>query len=323
MRVIHKLEDARLARPAVVSIGNFDGVHLGHRRIVAQVLAEAIRRAAASVLVTFAPHPLRILAPARAPCPLTTMPDRLALLERLGLDAVVVLPVHAEFLALSADEFLARFNAAIPACAFVEGVDFNFGRDRGGDVETLRRAGAGGRWDVLIADTVRCDALPGAPAVHSGVIRAALRDGRVADAAAMLGRPHRLTGVVERGDGRGRTIGFPTANIGAIPQCLPAPAVYAAWAQVSDGRVFSSAVNIGPQPTFGQDSSRVEAHLIGFAGNLLGEPIALELVEQLRPQQRFASVGELVAQIRRDVGAAGVACEKMPPAADSGRPLRS
>lgn len=289
------------ARPVVLTIGNFDGVHRGHRRLVDTARAAAAKNGGRVVAMTFDPHPLAILAPQRTPARLTTLPERLDLLELVGVDAAIALRTDRELLAIAADEFLALLRDKLAPRVIVEGPTFNFGRGRAGSVETLRSHAAGLGYEAIIVAELYGRELGGNPPINSSAIRAAILDGRVSDASAMLGRPYRVAGVVGHGDNRGHAIGFPTANLEAIPHLLPGEGVYAAAAQLTDGAIELAAVNIGPQPTFAQMKSRVEAHLLDFDRDLRGRRVGLHLLSRLRGQARFESVDALVAQIGRDV----------------------
>lgn len=288
---------------AALSIGNFDGVHRGHMRIF-EILCDAARRGDLTTLaVTLDPHPLAVLSPERAPAMLTTLDEKLRLIERCGLDACLVLPSEPALLGLAADEFLARLVERCRPRLFVEGPDFNFGRARGGSIETLQAGARRYGYSVQALPTFHCDELASRPRISSSSIRQALVDGRLDDANTMLGRPYRIVGTVVGGEQRGRTIGFPTANLDGIPHLLPQHAVYAAVAQLDDDALHLAAVNIGPQPTFGGQASRVEAHLLDHSGDLSGRRMALHLLERLRPQMRFDGADALVAQLHRDVDA--------------------
>jgi len=290
---------------SVVTIGNFDGFHRGHRQMLAAARQAAAPLDVPLVAITFDPHPIAVLHPERAPARLTTHAEKLALLAAAGADVAIVIAATPEFLALSADAFLDRLMRACHPRVIVEGPTFSFGHDRAGTVDTLRAAGERLGFEVQIVPRVRAPELPGNPEINSSAIRAAIGAGRVADARTMLGRPHRLTGLVGSGHGRGGRFGFPTANLDGVPQLVPEHGVYAALAQLDDGTQWPAGVNIGPQPTFGQDTSRVEAHLLGFDGDLRGRRVGLHLLSWLRSQQRFDTADDLTAQLRRDL--AGVA----------------
>lgn len=288
----------------VLTIGNFDGVHRGHARLIATARGVAERHGATVTALTFHPHPLTVLAPERAPALLTTLREKLLLLGRLGVAGCIVLRTDRDLLEQQAADFLASLVAHCRPRAFVEGPDFRFGRGRTGSAETLQEHAARWGYEVHAVPGLHCAELPTNPMISSSSIRQALRDGRVHEANAMLGRPYRITGTVGKGAGRGAGLGFPTANLGVIVHMLPQEAVYAAAAQLGDGALHLAAVNIGPQPTFEQSQPRVEAHLLDYQGDLRGRRIALHFLARLREQQRFAAPADLVAQLGRDVAAA-------------------
>jgi riboflavin kinase/FMN adenylyltransferase len=287
----------------VLTIGNFDGVHLGHQHLLRTVRALAGERDATGVAITFDPHPIAILAPQQTPERLTTLDERLYLMEHFGSEFVIVLRTDRVLLSQTAEEFLGRLADRCRPRAIVEGPDFHFGRGRRGDVETLRAHASELGYELCVVAPARCEALPGAPIVNSSAVRRALLDGDVAAAHAMLGRPYRIRGTVVRGDGRGGPIGFPTANLSGVPHMLPAAGVYACAAQLESGAMRAAAVNIGGQPTFGSENLRIEAHLLDYSGDLLGQRLGVHLLSRLRGQIRFPGVEALVEQLRRDAAA--------------------
>jgi riboflavin kinase/FMN adenylyltransferase len=288
---------------AVLSIGNFDGVHRGHTRLIEQAHAVATRLSASVLIMTFNPHPLAVLSPERAPALLSTNAERMALLAQAGAGCCIVLRSEPELLAQRAEDFLARLVAHCRPRALVEGPDFNFGRGRTGGIATLEQHAHRWGYEVHVVPAVHCAELPTNPTISSSSIRQALRDGRMVEANAMLGRPYRVSGRVGRGEARGAKLGFPTTNLEAVVHLLPQHAVYAAVAQLPDGTLHMAAVNVGPQPTFEQAQPRVEAHLLDFTGDLHGQRIGLHFLARLREQQRFASPAALVAQVQRDIAA--------------------
>lgn len=290
------------AAGTVITIGNFDGVHIGHQALL-QECCNAARGGESVVAVTFDPHPIEILAPTRTPPKLTTLAERVALLRMAGADQVVAHRTDAALLDRTARDFLEWVAMRLRPRAIVEGPTFNFGRDRAGDVNTLREHAARLGYQAIVLDERRCDAIQDRPQVNSSAIRAAIRGGEVDKAMRMLGRAHRLVGRVGHGHHRGVTIGFPTANLEQIAQMLPAEGVYAAIAQTADARDFLAAVNFGPQPTFEQPTPRVEAHLLDFSGDLRGQLLGVKLLKRLRGQVRFNGVEELISQLKRDVEA--------------------
>jgi riboflavin kinase / FMN adenylyltransferase len=287
----------------VLTVGNFDGVHCGHARLVETAHSVARRLGAGVAVMTFDRHPLAVLAPERAPAQLVTLPERLALLERLGVQACIVLHSEPELLARSAADFLASLITHCRPRALVEGPDFHFGRGRTGTLATLQEHAAQWGYEVHAVPAQHCAELPTAPIISSTSIRQALRDGRIDEANAMLGRPYRISGVTGMGEGRGAGLGIPTANLHGVTHLVPQEAVYAAVAQLAGGGLYLAAVNVGPQPTFDQATSRIEAHLIGYHGDLLNQDLGLHFLARLRTQTRFSGPDELVAQIRRDVSA--------------------
>jgi riboflavin kinase/FMN adenylyltransferase len=305
MRVFRDLEhlSPALFRAPAVTIGVFDGVHRGHRAII-DALRDAAREAQGdAVVVTFDRHP-RLVLTGEAPPAITSLEHRLVLFERAGVDAAVVLHFDAALAKKSAEDFLAEILLGrIGARTLVLGADSHFGRGREGTIAFLeaRRERLG--FALKAVPLVPADAA-GAGPVSSTAIRRAIAEGRLADAAAMLGRPLSLLGRVERGDERGRTLGFPTANLALHHEVCPPRGVYAARVEV-DGVRYRTLVNIGTRPTFGGSPSlHVEAHLLAFEGDLYGRVLEVEFLARLRDERRFESVEALVTQIRADRDAA-------------------
>ncbi len=302
MRVYQGIEHYRPpASGVVLTIGNFDGVHLGHRRLVEAARESGRALGAPVVAVTFEPHPLAIIAPQRAPACLTTLKEKVALLEMMGVDATIVLHSDRQLLARTAEQFLIDLVERCRPRAIIEGPTFHFGRGREGTVQTLGDYSARLGFAVTVVDELHSNGVSDRPAINSSAIRTALRQGRLADANAMLGRPYRITGVVGGGQHRGITLGFPTANLCEIPHLLPREAVYVALAQLADDTLHLSAVNIGPQPTFAQAEARVEAHLLDYSGGLDGQRLGVHLLSRIREQIRFNGADELAEQLGRDV----------------------
>ena len=281
-----------------VTVGVFDGVHLGHRHIV-RVLGE---RAAADGLepavITFDPHPLAVVTPDRAPAMLTGIEHRIELLGSLGVELVAVLPFDETVRAWSAEAFVGETIAgALRAGLVVVGTDFRFGRGRAGDVDLLAELGEASGFGVEVVPLVGDD-LP----VSSTRIREMIAGGEVAVAAEALGRPHELWGEVVAGDGRGRSIGVPTANLAVAPgMALPGRGVYAATAGRAREEAIPAVANVGTRPTFDGEDVTVEAHLLEFDEDLYGEVLRLRFVDRIRDEQRFEGPEELVEQIRRDI----------------------
>jgi len=297
------------ARPAV-AVGNFDGVHRGHQALVAQAVAEARAGGGTAVVLTFDPHPSRVLAPQRAPATLVTVAQKAELLARLGVDGLAVLPFTAE-LAAQPPEAFARgvLHDALRAATVVVGAGFRFGQGRAGDASALRRFGRRLGFGV---HALRPVLHQGAP-ISSSRIREALARGDVAAAAEMLGRPFFVDGTVVKGVGRGRTIGIPTANIAPVNETLPGNGVYACWLRAGEGGPPRPAVaNVGRRPTFGGSDITVEAHVLDFDADLYGARARLAFHARLRPEQPFAGAEALVAQIRRDIDQARAALGAAP-----------
>jgi riboflavin kinase/FMN adenylyltransferase len=284
-------------RGGFVAIGNFDGVHLGHRRMIEVLVRNARAANVPAVAFTFDPHPIAILRPGQVPPALCTLDRKAELLDSLGVDCLLAYRTDRELLGLTPDEFFANIiRGELDATGLVEGANFCFGRDRSGDVTCLRRLcdSAGVQLDVVPQVTV------GDVVVSSSVIRPLIQTGRVGDAAVLLGARYRVRGVVSAGAARGRTIGFPTANVTGVETVLPPDGVYAGRAFVA-GRPFAAAINLGPNPTFGETARKLEVHLLVFAGNLYGQALDVEFLQHLRNTVPFANVDELRSQLERDV----------------------
>jgi riboflavin kinase/FMN adenylyltransferase len=286
-----------VCRRGAVTIGNFDGVHRGHAALIEEVRRQAEEIGSPALALTFDPHPLELLRPGQTPPQLNTPEDRSSLLHELGADHVLVLRTTHDLLALRAAEFFGQvIQNRLDAKALVEGTNFGFGRGREGDVTML----AG----LCEAATIRLTVVPpvvlGGGEVSSSRVRSALTAGDVHEAAALLGRPYLLHGLVGHGQRRGQTLGFPTANLEQIRTLLPGEGVYAARVPL-DGKLWPAAANIGPNPTFGENARKIEIHLIGFQGDLYGRSLAVDFVERLRDTRPFKGVGELVEQLRHDI----------------------
>lgn len=283
-----------------MAIGNFDGVHLGHRRIVERLLERAREVDGPAVVFTFDPHPVRLLRPSESPPPLTWTERKAQLLKELGVDWIVAYPTDLRLLELSAQQFFDQIVVgAIGAKAMVEGPNFYFGHDREGTIERLAEmTHAAG----MTLDIVRPVELNG-QLVSSSLIRRLISEGEVATAATMLTEPYRIRGMVTHGAGRGARLGFPTANLEAIDTLLPTIGVYAGRAYVGSQR-FPAAINIGPNPTFGEHALKVEVHLLDRDESLYGEPLEVEFLSKLRDVRAFGSKDELIAQLRDDVARA-------------------
>jgi riboflavin kinase/FMN adenylyltransferase len=320
MRVVTRPEDLPRDTPTVVSIGNFDGLHRGHAALVAQVEAEAarsqdrLRRPVRRAILTLEPHPLALLAPERAPPRIVSRAEKHRLLAAAGVELLYEQPFTPAFAALSPTDFAASvLSVGLGAVAVVVGYDFRYGRGRCGDVNALRASGEAWGFAVREAAAVR---LPDGTPASSSLVRRALIAGDLPLAHLALGRRHAVTGLVEAGDGRGRDLGFPTANITPDGGLLPADGVYAAWLDAGWGP-RPAVVNLGHRPTFVDASPgrRLEAHLLGVAGapNLYGAGVRLTFEARLREERRFSGVEALRAAIEADVAQAAALLGASPP----------
>jgi riboflavin kinase/FMN adenylyltransferase len=288
------------APPAVGTIGNYDGVHLGHQAILERVTREAAARDAPSLLITFSPHPLSIVDPERKPKRLQNRGQKLESLRRTGLSDLLILGFTPALASLSGEEFFGRLIAdRIPLASIHVGENFRFGRGREGDLELLRSIGESHGFEVRGVPPVRADG----HVISSTAVRRALADGDVALARRMLGRPHVVAGEVVHGDGRGRLLDCPTANIEPDNEVLPRPGVYVSETRVIAGR-FPSVTNVGLRPTFGGERVTVETHLLEVREDLYHEQIEVHFLERLRDEKRFDDATELADQIARDRAAA-------------------
>jgi riboflavin kinase/FMN adenylyltransferase len=282
----------------VVSVGNFDGVHLGHASLLSQTKRLADELGGPTVACLFDPHPIAILRPELAPKRLTSVQERSRRMAKLGIDFLVVCQTTKDLLDLSAEAFfdaLVRDN--LKCRGMVEGENFCFGKDRRGDSDLLRQLCDRERIEFRIARMESADG----EMISSTRIRDLLAAGDASETAKMMATPHRISGVVAHGDGRGRTIGFPTANLEGIDVVIPAAGVYAAIATVADQRI-PAAIHIGQSPTFGSGkASKVEVHLIGFDGDLYDQNLSVEFVDRIRGAVRFETADALAQQLGKDL----------------------
>lgn len=292
-----------MTEPSVVTIGNFDGVHHGHRHVLARARALAGSLRADSPLpviaVTFDPHPLEVIAPDHAPLRLSTLHQRIALLRAAGADRVYVLAFTKEMSLWTPDKFVQRVLVdQLKAAGIVIGENFRFGHKAAGDIAFLRAAGEtyGFAVDGLTLDG-------GDVAYSSTLVRSLIAEGEVAQAAEILDHPHTLEGVVVKGDQRGRELGFPTANVPADPDvAVPADGVYAGWVIRAGGDRLPAAISVGTNPTFDGTERRIESYVLDRSDlDLYGETIGIEFVDRLRGQVKFTGVDDLVATIQGDV----------------------
>lgn len=281
----------------IVALGNFDGFHLGHQAVVGRAVERARAEGRPALVASFDPHPMRYFRPDSAWFRLTTLLQRAALVEAAGVEAMLVFQFDSALAGLSAEQFVReRLVHQLGVGGVVTGEDFTFGKSRSGDVRTLA---ARGRDSGFSVDTVAPVNLDGV-IVSSTRIREALRRGDPREAARLLTRPYTIVGRVEHGDKRGRTIGYPTANLALGNYLRPAYGVYAVRGRLEDGRVLAGAANVGVRPTFDPPKELLEVYFFDFEGDLYGQAIEVELIEYLRPEARFDSIEALVAQMAED-----------------------
>jgi riboflavin kinase/FMN adenylyltransferase len=295
---------------AVVTVGNYDGLHIGHQQILQAAKEIAQKKAAQLLVMTFEPHPVRILHPEKAPKILTPRLLKQKLLESFGVDCWLILRTTADILSLSAPEFVEKFLVEpIAPCAVVEGEDFNFGSDRAGNVELLQRLGSVNGFEVTVV-SARTIELEQIIRVSSTMIRYMLEGGEVEDAAAGFGRPYRLIGKIVAGRGKGKELGFPTLNMERPDQLIPAEGVYAGFVSITpsyesvctaDDKI-PAVFSIGQARTFGDEHpTLIEAHLLNEPeSDPEGEYMAMDFIGHIRQQHKFASLNELSNQIARD-----------------------
>ena len=288
------------ARRTAVSVGTFDGLHVGHQKILQSVRERARAAGHRAAAVTFDPHPMRVLQPDRAPLMIQTLSQRLAGFEQMGLDAALVLRFDRALSLVSPEEFIERILVGgMRAGAILVGANFRFGHRGAGDVRLLGELGKRDGFDVEIIPPVEV----GGQIVSSTAIRGAVAGGNVAGAIPLLGRAFSLTGEIRAGAGRGRTILFPTLNLAPEQELLPKHGVYATESAVG-GKLYSSVTNVGTRPTFNGSGVTVESHLFGFTENLTSGPMEVRFHVRIRDEQKFSGPDALRAQIARDIEAA-------------------
>lgn len=306
MRTIHDLRTAKLTGANAVTIGNFDGMHLGHRALVERTSQHAAASGGYSILLTFDPHPAAVLRPDATILHLMPTWERLRHAARLGAEIGVIQPFTRELANLEARDFVALLKQHLAMSTLVVGSDFALGKGRKGDILTLRALGDDFGFSVEVVESVELQGIP----VRSSTIRTALQGGDLDLANALLGRNYSVTGIVALGDKRGRTIGVPTANVQPdLHAVIPANGVYATIARLATPDAlyaFVAATNVGTRPTVDGLHRRVEAHLLDFPpadlpDDLYGQQLTVEFVARLRDEQRFESLDALVAQIRADI----------------------
>ncbi|WP_425396800.1 bifunctional riboflavin kinase/FAD synthetase [Aeoliella sp.] len=299
IRHVHDLPP--IARGGAVSIGNFDGVHRGHACLIERLRQRAAEVNGPAVVFTFDPHPARLLRPEACPLPLTWTERKAELLAELGIDWVVAYPTDMGLLSLSPREFFDRVIVEVlDARAIVEGPNFFFGKNRAGNVDTLAEFAASEGMTLDIVEPIETDG----SMISSSRVRDLVSLGRVGEARKWLTSPYRIRGLVTHGAGRGTDLGFPTANLEGVDTLLPAHGVYAGAAWLGN-RAWPAALNLGPNPTFGDLATKVEVHLIGTDETLYGQILEVDLLERLRDTRAFDSADALTKQLKADVAVAG------------------
>lgn len=298
MEVFRHIEDRSLSTlKPVLTMGNFDGIHLGHQALLQRVVQEARAQGGRSVVLTFEPHPLRILAPERAPRLILTHKDKMRLLENHGVDVVIIQAFNSSFANLPAKEFVQRYLIdRLKVHKVWVGRDLRFGKGRQGRVEDLIRWGAEGGFEVGIVEPIQL----GGIRISSSRIREMIERGCVDEVNPLLGRYHFVSGRVGLGYQRGRHLGFPTANVVTRTEVLPLDGIYATFLQVH-GTQWPSVTNIGINPTFGGGPRTIESYIFDFSGDLYGQRVQLFFVKRIREERRFSSPDLLVEQMKRDV----------------------
>lgn len=296
--------------PHAVTLGNFDGVHVGHRELIRLTREKAASLGTSPVLVTFDPHPLQVLLGEAGPGIVTPLPRKLELFEKTGIDTVLVLPFTRETAAMSAEEFVKTVLAgALGVRDLVIGFNFSLGKNRSGNFTTLRALGERFAFSVTRVPPVTV----AGETVSSTLIRKRINAGDMASAAALMGRMHSVDGTVVPGQARGRTLGYPTANINFSPMLLPPLGAYATWAQVLPGAgapPSMSITSIGTNPTFGGSAVTLETHLLDFSGDLYGKRVRVYFAERLRGEIRFDGKDALVERLGRDAAEARAVLER-------------
>jgi riboflavin kinase/FMN adenylyltransferase len=284
-------------RASIVALGNFDGFHLGHQAVVGRAVARGHHERRPVIVATFEPHPVRFFKPDLPPFRLTSLAQRQELFAYAGADAMLVFSFDAGLAGTSAEDFITQLLARqIAAAGVVTGDDFTFGQGRGGNIEVLKRLGL----KVGIAAEAVAPVLLDGERISSGLIREALTAGDPGTATRLLSRPFAIEGVVERGDQRGRTLGYPTANVRLGDYQRPAYGIYAGRVRLDQDREYAAVVSLGIRPTFEPPVELLEAHLFDFDEDLYGRTIEVALHAFIRPEEKFADVGALSARMKDD-----------------------
>jgi len=299
---------------SVITLGNFDGIHLGHQELVRMVIRRAREINGQSMVVTFRPHPLKVLAPETCPPLISIYEEKIQLFEKLGIDVLVKIPFSLLFAEMTPREFVKGVLCDILGAKDIfVGYNYRFGKGREGTTQTLKQMGREFGFNVHEVEQISLDG----EVISSSKIRQFLKDGEVEHAARLLGRPYAITGIVIKGDSRGKTLGFPTANIASKHSIIPSNGVYAVKLLARE-RCLDGIVNIGVRPTFDTKSLAIEVHVFGFNEDLYGEEITLFFIRRIREEKKFETAEALIGQITRDISTAKDILSESPECIDLG-----
>ena len=298
MKIFRHIEDqGLLVSGTVATMGNFDGIHLGHQTLVRNTVEESQRLGYPSTVLTFEPHPLKVLAPERAPSLILSYEDKMALLQSLGVDIVVAQRFDLQFASIAADEFVCRFLVdRLKIKKLWVGRDLRFGQGRKGGTDNLLRLAPGAGFEVGVLDPILLEGIR----ISSSRVRQLVEEGRVDEVRPMLGRYHFVSGRIVTGHRRGQKLGFPTANIATETECVPLNGIYATMIQVKNKQRLSVS-SVGVNPTFGDGPRTVESFILDFDGDIYGERIKLAFVQRIRDEKKFVLVKDLIGQMDEDV----------------------
>lgn len=308
MKVLTHIPPNACPKGLCATIGNFDGLHLGHRALINHAFKEAREKDLDLAIISFWPHPREVLRADKSHVPLVTQVERRKLLESLGVPLLIELPFTPDFAALSASDFIRQYLLPAPLRHLVVGHDFTLGHNREGSIEVLRSLSDQYGFGVTQLQAINAAAMP----VSSSRLRSLISEGKVREAAVLLGRHYSMEGKIASGEGRGHTLGFPTANLEDIATLIPGSGIYATIAHVDD-RAYGALTNIGNNPTFNGKRQTVETFLLDASGDFYGKRMRLDFIERLRDEQKFESPKALVTQIEKDVAKARQILEKFKP----------
>ena len=299
---------------SVITLGNFDGIHLGHQELVRMVIRRAREINGQSMVVTFRPHPLKVLAPEKCPPLISIYEEKIPLFEKLGIDVLVKIPFSLRFAEMTPRQFVKEILCdTLGAKDIFVGYNYRFGKGREGTTQTLKQMGREFGFSVHEVDQISLDG----EVISSTKIRQFLKNGEVEHAARLLGRPYAITGIVIKGDSRGKSLGFPTANIASKHSIIPSNGVYAVKLLARE-RCLDGIVNIGVRPTFGTRSLAIEVHVFNFNEDLYGEEITLFFIRKIREEKKFGTPQALIDQITKDISTAKEILSESPECVDLG-----